>query len=350
VQSEIRLKRPRRSFSLVEALTFGFTAVLTFFVVLYRRLFVGKGHPQWSFRKELVTRLMRTTFERMVRMPPALMRERELPTPIGYRQRRAMVHHADTVAGIAAEVFTPNAFDRTGLTILYFHGGGYVGCSPRTHRDLLSRMAVATGAQCIAVEYRKAPEHPFPAALDDCELAYRALLDTGVLPERIVMGGDSAGAALALSVLQRGRDVGTPMPRALILLSPWVDLTLSGASVSAHAPYDFLSLESLAYAAEQYLQGADPMNPLASPLYADLSGFPPMLVQTGGAELFFSENERLVERARAYGVDVTFNVHPGMVHVFANFSTYVPECEVALREIAHFVQAKASVPGQTKAA
>jgi acetyl esterase/lipase len=196
------------------------------------------------------------------------------------------------------------------------------------------------------LDYRKAPEHPYPAAIDDAFAAYGALLAEGVAPSSILLGGDSAGGGLALALLQRLRDAGLPQPRAAILLSPWVDLTARGGTIDANERYDYLSGEMLVWGAATYLAGADANGPLASPIYADLRGLPPLLVQTGGGEIFLDQNLAFVARARAAGVPVSHEVSDGMVHVFQAFAGF-PAASQALASIAAFVksvQADAPAP------
>jgi acetyl esterase/lipase len=249
-----------------------------------------------------------------------------------------LAHAKGELAGLPSEEFTPSEWKEENGVLLYFHGGGYIVCGPRTHRDLISRIAVSSGARAVAIDYRKAPEHPFPAAVDDCFAAYRALLDQGTPAGRIALGGDSAGGGLVLAVLQRIRDARLPMPRAGILLSPWCDLEGKGASVSANAKYDYIQPEGLEYGRRLYLAGQDPLHPEASPAYADLTGFPPLLMQTGGAELFRSENEALAERAVKVGVRIRHEVEPGMVHVFQAFATFFPEARPAVERLGEFIR------------
>jgi acetyl esterase/lipase len=207
---------------------------------------------------------------------------------------------------------------------------------------------MASGARAIAVEYHKAPEFPFPVPVDDAEAAYRALLGSRVSPETLFVAGDSAGGGLTLALLQRIKAAELPMPRAAILLSPWVDLECGGASIAQNARYDYLPVPGLAWGAQQYLQGTDRRNPQASAVHADLKGLPPLLIQTGGAELFLSENQLLAERARAAGVEVTHEIDEGMVHVFQAFASFAPEVNGAIERIGVFVRARA-VEGTARA-
>lgn len=226
--------------------------------------------------------------------------------------------------------------------MLYVHGGGYVLCSPATHRELVARLALASGARCYSIDYRLAPEHAFPAALDDVLAAYRALQERGEPAEQIVLAGDSAGGGLCLAAMVRMRDSGLALPRAAALLSPWVDLAVQGESVATNAPYDYLRRELLERCAAEYLHGASPREPLASPLYADLSRLPPLLVHSGSVEALLTENRELVERARAAGVSVVHTVFEGMFHAFHGFSAFVPEARAAIRSVADFVRQQLS--------
>jgi acetyl esterase/lipase len=314
----------------------------TFWSVLLRRLFKGPLHPEWDLRYEVIAGTMRMAQRRILGMPLAegrrmILRTRVHPSLVGQVELQR-----SSLGGLYAEIFTPQGFGPGQLTVLYFHGGGYFSCSPATHRDLVSRIAVETGARCIAVDYRKAPEHPFPAAIDDCEAAYRALLDEGVPASSTLLAGDSAGGALVLAVLQRARDAGLPLPDAALLLSPWVDLSCAGESVQANACFDYISPEGLTFAVEHYLQGQDPLHPHVSPVHADLRGLPPMLLLTGGVELFLSENLLFAERARAHGVDLTHHIEPGMVHVWSLLAGLTPKARGALKHIGAFVRKRQS--------
>jgi epsilon-lactone hydrolase len=313
-------------------------------LVSLRRLFKGPRHPGWDFRYELLATAVRVVQTSIMHMPMARMRLHTLPTRVHPSVREQLEHELGSLAGLYAESFAPRELGPEAPVVLYFHGGGYVSCSPATHRNLLSRIALASGARCIAVDYRKAPEYPFPVPIDDCEAAYRALLGEGVPPARVVLAGDSAGGALVLAVLQRVRDARLPLPAAAVLISPWVDLTYSGESVQGNAVYDYLTPAALALGAHHYLQGQDPRHPLASPMYADLRGLPPLLLLTGSAELFFSENHTLAARARAHGVELTHHVEQGMVHVSTLFAGLVPHAARGVDVIGAFVRALEARP------
>jgi monoterpene epsilon-lactone hydrolase len=320
------------------AVLFVLMTIYTVIAVAVRRLFRGPLHPGWSFRYEALAEILRNANEHGLSMPVVHMRRSLLDARIHRRISRKIVHERTTLAGLPTETFTPKGWTGEGATLLYLHGGGYVVCSPGTHRDLISRIADATGARTFAVDYRKAPEYPFPAPIDDAEAAYRALLAQGVRPERLFVAGDSAGGGLTMAVLQRAKEQGLPMPRGAILLSPWVDLECAGESIARNARFDYLPAGGLAWGVEQYLQGGDKRHPHASAVHADLSGLPPLLIQTGGAELFLSENQRLAELAEAAGTSVTHEIEDGMVHVYQAFATFIPECDAAIQRIGSFVR------------
>lgn len=225
--------------------------------------------------------------------------------------------------------------------VLLVHGGGFSAGSCRTHRELAARLSLASGVPVLTFDYRLAPEHPFPAALDDTVAAYRALLAQGIAPTRLVIAGDSAGGGLALSALLRLRDEGEALPAAAVLLSPWADLALAGESIETRADADPLcSRESLALAASTYLAGADARAPLASPVYADLAGLPPLLIHVGSDEILLSDATRLAEHATAAGVDTTLEIAPGLWHVWHAWAGALPEAAAALDRIGAFVRAR----------
>lgn len=337
-QSGVQKRGKRRELSLRAALYCVFVAVWTFFAVLWGRLTRGPRHPGWGFRYEVAATVVRNVQMRVLKLPVVELRKYTLPTQIPLSVRRVVQHQRASLGGLYAEYFTPRRPSADKTTVLYFHGGGYIVCSPATHRELVSRIAASTGLRCIVVDYRKAPEYPYPTPIDDCEAAYRALLGEGVVAEDIILAGDSAGGGLVLSVLMRAREAGLPMPSSAVLLSPWVDLSCAGESVQSNAQYDYLSPESLTFAVEHYLQGQECLHPEVSHLQAELKGLPPLLVLTGTAELFYSENQAFVARAREHGVQVTHHVESGMVHVSALFAGFAPISRSTFEHIAQFVR------------
>jgi len=224
------------------------------------------------------------------------------------------------LGGVAAEHISLAA-GRAEDAILYLHGGGYCIGGSGSHRGLASRLALAAGAEAWVLDYRLAPEHPFPAAVDDALAAYRALLDQGQDPGRLVIAGDSAGGGLTVATYLAAKGAGLPPPAALYVISPWANLAQTGGSYEAKAAADpLLTREGLDRFAEAYLAGkTDPATPLASPLKGDLSGLPPILIQVGGEEILLSDSTALAEAAAVTGADVTLRVWPEMIHIWPFF-------------------------------
>jgi acetyl esterase/lipase len=223
--------------------------------------------------------------------------------------------------------------------LLYLHGGGYVIGSLSTHRHLVADLARAGGLRALSVAYRLAPEHPCPAAIDDGVAAYRWLVARGVDPARIVIAGDSAGGGLTLAVLLALHDAGEPLPAAAVLLSPWTDLTAQGRSVTTKADIDpMLTPNDLHRYAAWYLGETDPKTPWASPLYADLTGLPPLLIHVGSAEILLDDSVMLAERARNAGVDVTLDVKDDLIHVWHYFAQLIPEGEDSIGDVGAFIR------------
>jgi monoterpene epsilon-lactone hydrolase len=222
--------------------------------------------------------------------------------------------------------------------VLYLHGGGYVLGSVNTHRDLLGRISRVAQARVLGLNYRLAPEHPFPAAVEDAVAGYRFLLDKGLKPARIAVAGDSAGGGLTLATLVAVRDAKLPLPAAGVCLSPWVDMEAQGESMKTRADRDpIASSDALFMMAQAYLGGKDPKTPLAAPLHADLKGLPPLFIQVGDAEVLLDDSNRVAERARAAGVKVKLEVWPEMIHVWQLFASFLPEGQEAIEGIGKFI-------------
>jgi acetyl esterase/lipase len=222
--------------------------------------------------------------------------------------------------------------------MLYLHGGGYVVCSPRTHRPITAFFARA-GFRVFCPDYRMAPEHPFPAAVDDALAAYEGLLSRGVRPGMIVVAGDSAGGGLTLALLVALRDRRRPLPAAAALLSPWTDLALTGETIRTNARRDaYINGPAAAKTAALYVGSADPCNPLVSPLYGDLHGLPPIIIHVGEREVLRDDSTRLAERIRAAGCEVVISIWPVVPHVWQIFNRIVPEGRQSLAQMAEFLQ------------
>jgi acetyl esterase/lipase len=202
-------------------------------------------------------------------------------------------------------------------------------------------LCAASDARALAIDYRLAPEHPFPAAVDDATTTYRWLVANGVEPASIVIGGDSAGGGLTLAALVALRDAGDPLPAAAFCISPWVDLEVSGESATTRAAADpIIDPAGVSAAAARYLAQAHPRTPLASPLYADLTDLPPMLIQVGDAEVFLNDATRLADRAEAAGVDVTLEVWPDVIHVWHIFAAMLPYGQQALDRVGEWMRSR----------
>ena len=223
--------------------------------------------------------------------------------------------------------------------ILYFHGGGFRLGSVSSHRDLIARLADASGCRVLAINYRLAPEHRFPAPVEDALAAYGWMLDQGLKPENVAFAGDSAGGNLVLAGMLSLRERGLPLPAAGVLMSPWTDLAATGASYVSRADADPIHQRPMILAlAKNYLgEAGNPGHPLASPLYADLTGLPPLLIQVGDCETVLDDSVMFTEKARAAGVEVELQVWDGMIHVFQMFGAELPEAHQAIASIAQFL-------------
>lgn len=272
--------------------------------------------------------------------------------PTGWKIRGVPAVPADgdrpaRVPGEWIEVASPRLQEMISRTVLYLHGGGYFFCSPRTHRSITCGLARSAMARVAVPDYRLAPEHPAPAALDDALHVYRQLLDEGTAAHSIVIAGDSAGGGLALALLMALRDAGDPLPAAGVLFSPWTDLAVTGETVTSLADTDVLfDGRGLRAAAKLYLghpdasgqQGIDAHDPRVSPLYGDFAGLPPLLIQASDSEVLLDDARRVAERAKAAGVQVDFRVWEKVPHAWQVFSPFLPESRKALKEAGRFIR------------
>ena len=237
--------------------------------------------------------------------------------------------------GVPGEWALARGHEHASQAMLYLHGGGYVSGSPVTHRAVTGHLAAKCRARVFAADYRLAPEHPFPAAVDDAVAAYRGLLAEGVAPDDIVIAGDSAGGGLAVATALRLRDLQAPLPRALAVLSPWTDLTLR--QLATDAPEIMLAVPWLHEGADAYVAGADAGHPLVSPVHADLRGLPPTLIQVGGDEVLLNDSRRLFNRLRGCGVAARLEEYAGRWHVFHVHAGLLADADRALDGVARFV-------------
>jgi epsilon-lactone hydrolase len=244
--------------------------------------------------------------------------------------------------GVRAERITTPASQQD-RHVLHLHGGGFITGSPSLYRHLTWRIASAARARVLSIDYRLAPEYPFPAALDDAVTAYRWLLADGADPRRVAVIGDSAGGGLAFSLLLRLRDGGFPLPAAAVALSPWTDLTLTGPSFRLNAAADpLVNVEGAAQFVGYYVAGADPRSPYISPLYGNLTGLPPTIIQVGSDEVLRDDAVRMADRMRAAGCQVKLEIWPRMPHVWHLYVPVIPEARRAIDRIGAFVRCRTS--------
>jgi acetyl esterase/lipase len=242
--------------------------------------------------------------------------------------------------GVPAE-WTSMGTVRQNRVVLYFHGSGFIMGSVKTHRALTAHISRAAGVRVLSVDYRLAPEHPFPAAVEDGTAAYRWLLGNGFAPERIAVAGDSAGGALAVATMLDLKESGAKLPAAGVFMSPVFDCALTGESMETKASADpMLQRDDLAFMFAHYLGPTDPRTPTASPLYGNLEGLPPILIQVGSDEVLLDDSRRFAQRAKEMGVPIELDIWEGMTHVWQMGVGFVPEAQKAVKEIGSFLKSK----------
>jgi monoterpene epsilon-lactone hydrolase len=265
---------------------------------------------------------LRAGFEEVMRHVPVADNIRKTPVAVG---------------GVAALDVVMEGATSTDV-ILYFHGGGYVIGSAESSVPLAAELVQRSGAKVVVLDYRLAPEHPFPAAVSDGKAAYQGLLSQGTSPGNIALAGESAGGGLAVAVALALRDADIPLPASILAMSPWADLTLSGSTLTDKQPVDAtLTGDGLRRSAEDYVGSADGTDPYISPILGDLQGLPPMLIQSGSLEILLSDAVRLASRAAVGDVRVTLDVVPGVPHVFQAYAAVLDEGEAALGRAAKFL-------------
>ncbi|MEM9457312.1 MAG: alpha/beta hydrolase [Myxococcota bacterium] len=305
--------------------------------VLWRRYRHGPRQPSWDLRYEMMVEF----FSGVLSGRSELSERRSSFDAMGARElgRGRVDVRSVTVGMRAAEWITPPGA-ATDSAILYLHGGAYALGSPSSHRVSMANLALATGLRLLVLDYRLAPEHPCPAAIEDGLAAYEWLLDNGLAPERVVIAGDSAGGGLSLSVTLGLRERGVALPAGLVLLSPWTDLSRDGELQREDTGLDYIGPKGIGKVARAYYGQLDPKDPRVSPAYGDFTGFPPMLIIAGGQEYLLADSERLAERARAHGVATVLHVEPEQVHVYPFFHPVHPAASVGIGRVAEFVRAR----------
>ena len=277
---------------------------------LWRRIRFGPVDPAWSWRTSTMRDVLAALTDEVIMVPPWIVPQLNrfivsgTPVSLG---RVVRVGKAD-LDGVYSEVLTRPQSDLT--TVLFLHGGAYVVGSPKFVRQITSWLTWSLRARTFAINYRLAPRHPFPAALEDALTSYRWLLDHGVDPRTIVVMGDSAGGGLTVALLVAARDEGLPLPSAAVCLSPWTDLAASGGTMETNAPTDYLPSGKIPDAVAMVLGGADPTDPRVSVVNADLAGLPPLQVFAGGNEILLDSISAFVDKARAAGVPVDYVIEP----------------------------------------
>ncbi len=293
-----------------------------------------------SIQLFVADKVVRLTMKRRFRRNPTVMELRAIMAemPIRPAPKRIAVETVD-LGGVAAEYLTPRGADETGA-ILYIHGGGFVAGVPANHRPLTWRLAEGVGVPVYAIDYRLAPEHPYPAALDDCVAAYRALLAKGISPGRIAIGGDSAGGNLTLVTALKLKALGLPLPAALVCLSPVTDqdgFESRTLNAKSDAMFDVRMIPSVP---PLYCPGADPNDPFVSPYRGDVAGLPPTLFHCSRDELLRDDSIQMAQKMKAAGVDTTIEIWPGVFHVWQVTADVLPEARRAVANIVTFLKAR----------
>lgn len=298
----------------------------------------GPLRPTWSFMFESTVAMLRALAHRTSGLPPVELRAawaalRPMPSPIFREVKRSPV----VAGGVTAEWFEPVA-GATSAVVIYIHGGSFIFGSIASHAEMIARVAVATGARVLALEYRLAPEHPFPAGLDDVMSAYRWVLSQGVAADKVVFAGDSAGGNLSLTALLRAKADGVAMPAATVPICPWVDLARQGGTMASHRVYDWGVEADFPRWAETYAPGRDLRDPLVSPLFGDFSQTAPILVLHGECEMLHDQVEDFAARALASGATVTSRTYPDMIHGWMTLHPFTPEAQRAFDHVGEFVK------------
>ena len=258
------------------------------------------------------------------------------------RKARHVAIEKTEIAGLHAEWYRPESAT-PGKVLLYMHGGAYALGSCESHRKLVTHIARAANIEAVLFEYRLAPEHPFPAGLDDTLAAYRALLEKGYSADDIFIGGDSAGGGLTMGLLLQLRHAGMDLPRAAVMLSPFLDMTASGESVKTRAQQEpWFHAEDIVVVIRHYCPDQDLNNPLLSPVFANVAGMPPMLIQVGDHEILLSDSTRIADKLAAAGCEVQLEVFPEMWHVFQLFVGKMPESRAAIQKIGAYIRSHIS--------
>lgn len=307
-------------------------------VIKARRAVVGPRRPSWSLELETVVEVLRRSANLSMVLPLQIQRRViDPPRPVTAPMREVEMQPVQA-GGVSAEWFSRRDSDPDRV-VLYFHGGGYSTGSINSHRDFLARLCIDSGMRVLAADYRLAPEHPFPAQLEDSQRVYRWLMDEeGIEPSHVIIAGESAGAGLTLSTLVALRDRGLPLPAGGVLISGWFDLDSRSTSMQFNSHYDFVTRLGIRAMARRFAPVEQHSHPLVSPVHADLTGLPPLLIQVGAAETLLDDSLRVAESARSRGVLVALEVWPDMIHAWHVFAPILEEGRQAIARIGEFVR------------
>lgn len=305
---------------------------------LKRRL-VGPTRPSWSEEFETIATVMRQGADYSVLLPLSVQRKVIDPKrPDSDVVRSTSIEPVD-VGGIPGHWFTPPNADMSRV-VVYFHGGGYSVGSVRSHRDLISRVAHGVGNRVLAVDYRLAPEHRFPAQIDDGMTTMRWLAAQGFPADKVALSGESAGAGLVLSTMLKLRELGEAQPVAGVVISPWVDLEARSHSFHENKAYDFVTRKALRAYANRFVRSHERRHPLAAPIHAELHDLPPILVQVGEVETLRDEGIELASKIEAAGGRVELEVWTDMIHAFHVFAPLLPPARHAIERLTQFLRAR----------
>ena len=305
--------------------------------VAARRAIRGPRLPSWSIELETVAEVLRQGSFVGPIMPLGLHRRILDPKrPTTDAMRKTKIHWYE-VEGIRCVELSRDDTDHDKV-IIYLHGGAYSAGSLNSHHDLVARLCGDSGMRVVFPLYRLAPEHPFPAQLEDAQTVYRDLIAQGIDPANIIVAGDSAGGGLSLSLMYALRDAGDPLPAGVVLISAWLDVDSDTESMRNNARYDYVTRPALVAFAKHFAPRRRWREPLVSPLHGDPTGLPPMLIQVGGAEGLHDDNVALADKAASVGVDVELRVWPEMIHVWHAFAPFLKDGRAAIAQIAEFAR------------
>lgn len=305
---------------------------------VFQRIRRGAKRPTWQLGTELSQKTMRKTIDHSLDWGMDWYRKLQELSTKSLKNDKTVHSKKEVLNDVKGEWFVPENAKMNQL-IIYFHGGGYVYGSSDTHRPFINRVAKRLKVNVLSVDYRLAPEHSFPAAHDDAFSIYQSIINhKNYEPNQIVLMGDSAGAALCTGILLKLKEKKMAMPRAVILISPWVDPKAAGGSIIENDAFDIGGHDFLLDCAEKYLQGSNEKDHLVAPIYADLSGLPPVLIQVGNAEILLTQVRQLKDKIRGEEVKLTYTEYEDMFHTFLISAPNIAQSKTALEEIARFLE------------